>query len=132
MVSTKHSPTSLSIKIVEDYNTETANSRLADFLLRFNLCTIQLTDLSVQLDVIGQIGQTITKWHKNAHPKSCLMSLLCLIYFPFLWTLATIQLLSTTIIFLEFWIKVLELFNVCIWILTLYIFFHFTFLYKVM
>lgn len=61
MVSTKHSPTSLSIKIVEDYNTETANSRLADFLLRFNLCTIQLTDLSVQLDVIGQIGQTITK-----------------------------------------------------------------------
>ena len=61
MVSTKHSPTSLSIKIVEDYNTETANSRLADCLLRFNLCTIPLTDLSVQLDVIGQIGQTITK-----------------------------------------------------------------------
>lgn len=59
--------------------------------------------------------------------KSCLMSLLCLIYFPFLWTLATIELLSTTIIFLEFYIKVLKLFNVCIWILTLYIFIHFIF-----
>lgn len=44
MVSTKHSPKLLSIKTVEDYNTEKANSRLADYLLRFNLCTIQLTD----------------------------------------------------------------------------------------
>ena len=33
MVSTKHSPKLLSIKIVEDYNTEKANSRLADFLI---------------------------------------------------------------------------------------------------
>lgn len=56
MVSTKHSPTSLSIKIVEDYNTETANSRLADFLLRFNLCTIQLTDFKCT------IGCNWTNW----------------------------------------------------------------------